>query len=88
MSELPEKVIAFAQAIHEAGGRALLVGGCVRDMLMGNAAERLGPRSLQAGAANVCAKFWTSLVQSTLSAKRLPFTSWAMTGRFDSAPRT
>ncbi len=34
MPELPEKVIALSQAIREAGGRALLVGGCVRDTLM------------------------------------------------------
>ncbi|HEU5131124.1 MAG TPA: hypothetical protein VFT26_03435, partial [Pyrinomonadaceae bacterium] len=27
--------MSLAQAIHEAGGRALLVGGCVRDALMG-----------------------------------------------------
>ena len=33
--ELPEKVISLSQAIHDAGGRALLVGGCVRDALMG-----------------------------------------------------
>jgi tRNA nucleotidyltransferase (CCA-adding enzyme) len=32
--ELPEKVIALSRAIREAGGRALLVGGCVRDTLM------------------------------------------------------
>lgn len=31
---VPEKVITLAQAIHAAGGRALLVGGCVRDLLM------------------------------------------------------
>lgn len=31
----PEKVILLSQAIREAGGRALLVGGCVRDELMG-----------------------------------------------------
>src|SRR5919205_1346948 len=30
-----QKVISLAQAIHDAGGRALLVGGCVRDALMG-----------------------------------------------------
>jgi tRNA nucleotidyltransferase (CCA-adding enzyme) len=36
MHEFPEKVIALARVIHEAGGRALLVGGCVRDALMGN----------------------------------------------------
>jgi len=35
MPELPEKVISLARAIHDAGGRALLVGGCVRDVLMG-----------------------------------------------------
>ena len=35
MPELPEKVIALARAVHDAGGRALLVGGCVRDALMG-----------------------------------------------------
>jgi tRNA nucleotidyltransferase (CCA-adding enzyme) len=35
MSQLPEKVIALAHAIRDQGGRALLVGGCVRDELMG-----------------------------------------------------
>jgi len=35
MPEIPEKVLSLARAIHEAGGRALLVGGCVRDELMG-----------------------------------------------------
>jgi len=35
MSDFPEKVIALSRAIHDAGGRALLVGGCVRDTLMG-----------------------------------------------------
>ena len=34
MVNLPEKVIALARVIHEAGGRALLVGGCVRDQLL------------------------------------------------------
>src|ERR1041385_9351397 len=34
MSEFPEKVLSLARAIHEAGGRALLVGGVVRDRLM------------------------------------------------------
>ena len=34
MPAIPEKVIGLAQAVHEAGGRALLVGGCVRDLLM------------------------------------------------------
>ena len=37
MPELPEKVIALARAINSAGGRALLIGGCVRDALMGKA---------------------------------------------------
>lgn len=31
---IPEKVLALSHAIREAGGRALLVGGCVRDLLM------------------------------------------------------
>jgi tRNA nucleotidyltransferase (CCA-adding enzyme) len=31
---IPEKVLTLAQAVQEAGGRALLVGGCVRDLLM------------------------------------------------------
>src|SRR5215510_3763090 len=34
-----QKVISLAQAIHDAGGRALLVGGCVRDQLMGAQAK-------------------------------------------------
>ena len=34
MSPIPEKVIAIAAAVRELGGRALLVGGCVRDLLM------------------------------------------------------
>ncbi len=32
--DVPEKVLNLAQAIRDAGGRALLVGGCVRDALM------------------------------------------------------
>ena len=35
MSQFTEKVLALAHAVHEAGGRALLVGGCVRDLIMG-----------------------------------------------------
>ncbi len=35
MSEIPEKVLALARAIRDAGGRALLVGGCVRDLIIG-----------------------------------------------------
>lgn len=33
----PKRVIDLATAIRDAGGRALLVGGCVRDSLMGSA---------------------------------------------------
>jgi tRNA nucleotidyltransferase (CCA-adding enzyme) len=36
VSQIPEKVQTLARVILEAGGRALLVGGCVRDELMGN----------------------------------------------------
>ena len=35
-SHIPEKVLRLAQAVRAEGGRALLVGGCVRDSLMGN----------------------------------------------------
>lgn len=35
-SHVPEKVLKLAQAVRSEGGRALLVGGCVRDSLMGN----------------------------------------------------
>lgn len=31
----PPKVISLAEAVRESGGRAMLVGGCVRDELMG-----------------------------------------------------
>lgn len=31
---LPEKVVGIARAVRNAGGRALLVGGCVRDLIM------------------------------------------------------
>jgi tRNA nucleotidyltransferase (CCA-adding enzyme) len=34
MHRIPEKVTSLATAVREAGGRALLVGGCVRDLLM------------------------------------------------------
>ena len=36
---VPEKVSALARAVSDAGGRALLVGGCVRDALMGRSAK-------------------------------------------------
>src|SRR2546421_1529696 len=35
MSDIPEIVLKLAEAIRDAEGRALLVGGCVRDELMG-----------------------------------------------------
>lgn len=35
-SHVPEKVLKLAQAVGAEGGRALLVGGCVRDRVMGN----------------------------------------------------
>src|SRR5258705_9474846 len=31
---VPEKVLSLSKSIRDAGGRALLVGGCVRDLLM------------------------------------------------------
>ncbi|HEY0050803.1 MAG TPA: HD domain-containing protein, partial [Pyrinomonadaceae bacterium] len=34
MAKLPEKIIRLAEIIRENGGRAMLVGGCVRDELM------------------------------------------------------
>lgn len=34
-SPVPEKILRLARAVCEAGGRALLVGGCVRDRLLG-----------------------------------------------------
>lgn len=34
MSLIPEKIIQLAQAVRAEGGRALLVGGCVRDLLL------------------------------------------------------
>ncbi|MDQ1522706.1 MAG: hypothetical protein QOE47_630 [Pyrinomonadaceae bacterium] len=37
MHQVPGKIRALAAAVREAGGRALLVGGCVRDALMGRA---------------------------------------------------
>jgi tRNA nucleotidyltransferase (CCA-adding enzyme) len=35
MKDLPEKIIKLAKAVRDSGGRAMLVGGCVRDELMG-----------------------------------------------------
>jgi tRNA nucleotidyltransferase (CCA-adding enzyme) len=38
-ARIPEKILRLARAVREAGGRALLVGGCVRDRLMGREAK-------------------------------------------------
>src|SRR5712675_2021489 len=35
MTAIPDKVLSLAKAVRSEGGRALLVGGCVRDELMG-----------------------------------------------------
>ena len=35
----PEKILRLAREVKEAGGRALLVGGCVRDRVMGREAK-------------------------------------------------
>lgn len=35
MVEIPEKILRLARAVKASNGRALLVGGCVRDSLMG-----------------------------------------------------
>ncbi len=35
MSPIPEKILELASQVNTLGGRALLVGGCVRDQLMG-----------------------------------------------------
>jgi tRNA nucleotidyltransferase (CCA-adding enzyme) len=35
MADLPKKILALALAVQGEGGRALLVGGCVRDALLG-----------------------------------------------------
>ena len=34
MQQVPEKVLMLSSAVRDAGGRALLVGGCVRDLIM------------------------------------------------------
>jgi len=36
MFSTPDKILSVASAVQGAGGRALLVGGCVRDQLMGH----------------------------------------------------
>ncbi|MDQ3906720.1 MAG: hypothetical protein M3268_00060, partial [Acidobacteriota bacterium] len=35
MADVPKKILALARAVKDEGGRALLVGGCVRDALLG-----------------------------------------------------
>jgi len=38
-AHIPEKILKLARAVGEEGGRALMVGGCVRDRLMGREAK-------------------------------------------------
>ena len=38
-SPVPEKILRLARAVRGEGGRALMVGGCVRDRLMGRGAK-------------------------------------------------
>ncbi|MBC7931680.1 MAG: CCA tRNA nucleotidyltransferase [Rubrivivax sp.] len=38
-SLIPEKIMRLARAVRDEGGRALMVGGCVRDRLMGREAK-------------------------------------------------
>src|SRR5438128_2239537 len=35
MAKFPDKILKLAEIVRENGGRAMLVGGCVRDELMG-----------------------------------------------------
>ena len=39
MNDLPQLVTQLARAVRDAGGRAMLNGGCVRDRLMGREAK-------------------------------------------------
>jgi len=39
MPHVPDKILKLARAIRKTGGRAMLVGGCVRDELMNRAAK-------------------------------------------------
>jgi tRNA nucleotidyltransferase (CCA-adding enzyme) len=54
-SQVPEKILRLARAVRDAGGRALLVGGCVRDRLLGRGVKdwdvevyRIEPLALRA----------------------------------------
>jgi len=38
-SRVPKKILELARAVRDAGGRALMVGGCVRDRLMNREAK-------------------------------------------------
>lgn len=70
-SEFPEKVILLSEAVRDTGGRALLIGGCVRDELMsiapkdwdlevyGVAPERLREILDQFGPVNVVGEAFT-----------------------------
>ncbi|MGH9943645.1 MAG: CCA tRNA nucleotidyltransferase [Pyrinomonadaceae bacterium] len=39
MPHVPEKIMRLAREVRDAGGRAMLVGGCVRDQLLGREAK-------------------------------------------------
>ena len=41
LGDLPTPILALAEGLREAGGRALLVGGCVRDRLLGRTSKDL-----------------------------------------------
>ena len=55
--EIPEKILELARVIQHAGGRALLVGGCVRDMLMGT--QRKGRYFVEGKASGTLSKIST-----------------------------
>jgi tRNA nucleotidyltransferase (CCA-adding enzyme) len=71
MTEIPSQVLEIARAVRDEGGRALLVGGCVRDEVMGQQpkdwdlevygipAERLRELLEQFGSVNVVGEAFT-----------------------------
>ena len=54
--ELPDVALAIAKAVREAGGRALVVGGWVRDRLLGRTLEGRRPRGLRPRVPARCAR--------------------------------
>ncbi len=51
--KIPEQVLDIARAVRDQGGRALLVGGCVRDELMGKEAKDFDIEVYATGAAQL-----------------------------------